>query len=215
MRRLSFLFLLILLAACSHAAPDASSKQSVEVRAAKDWQSVVGKQLAQKEYAFQLTVKGSGETVTMNGEQSGQDWAMKNEGKQIRVFKKGDQIHLSRSGTQETATPRQLGLMSPRDHLLWMQHVGGRVERIGMVKWQGKRAIVLQKDLNERQVGKILSKWMGTPSSDFAEIIGHQFDVRYRLWYLPKNHTLEQMVAEIRSEGQLRQTICYVFHPMR
>ncbi|BCU81843.1 hypothetical protein JIR001_16260 [Polycladomyces abyssicola] len=215
MRRLPFLFLLILLAACSQAAPDASSKQSVEVRAAKDWQSVVGKQLAKEQYAFQLIVNGSGATVTMNGEQSGQDWTMQNEGKQIQVVKKGDHIHLSRSGTQETATPRQLGLMSPRDHLLWMQRVGGRVERIGTVKWQGKRTIVLQKDLNERQVGKILSKWMGTPPSDFAEIIGHHFDVRYRLWYVPKTHTLEQMVAEIRSDGHLRQTIRYVFHPVR
>jgi hypothetical protein len=215
MRRLSFLFLLILLTACSTAAPGASSKQSVEVQAAKEWQSVVGKQLSQKRYAFQLTVNGSGETVTMNGEQSGQDWTMENEGKQIQVAKKGDQIHLSRSGTQETATPRQLGLMSPRDHLIWMQHVEGRVKRIGTVKWQGKRLILLQKDLNGRQVGKTLSQWMGTPTSDFAEIIGYRFDVRYRLWYIPKTHTLEQMVAEIRSDGKLRQTIRYVFHPMR
>ncbi|MBN2909611.1 hypothetical protein JQC72_08735 [Polycladomyces sp. WAk] len=215
MRRFSYLFLLILLAACSPAAPAASSDQSVEVQAAKEWRSVVGKQLAQKRYAFRLTVNGSGETITMNGEQSGQDWMMKNEGKQIRVVKKGDRIHLSRSGTQETASPRQLGLMSPRDHLLWMQRVEGRVERIGSVKWQGKRVIVLQKDLNGRQVGKILGKWMGSPPSDFAEIIGHRFDVRYRLWYVPKNHKLEQLVTEIRSEGQLRQTIRYVFHPLR
>jgi len=203
------------MAACSPAAPAASSDQSVEVQAAKEWQSVVGKQLAQKQYAFRLTVNGSGETITMNGEQSGQDWMMKNEGKQIRVVKKGDRIHLSRSGTQETASPRQLGLMSPRDHLLWMQRVEGRVERIGSVKWQGKRVIVLQKDLNGRQVGKMLGKWMGSPPSDFAEIIGHRFDVRYRLWYVPKNHKLEQLVTEIRSEGQLRQTIRYVFHPLR
>jgi hypothetical protein len=215
MRRLSFLFFLILLAACSPAAPDASSKQSMEVRAAKDWQSVVGKQLSQKRYAFQLIVTGSGETVTMTGEQSGQDWTMKNEGKQIRVVKKGDRIHLSRSGTQETATPRQLGLMSPRDHLLWMQRVEGRVEQIGTVKWQGKQAIVLQKDLNGREVGQTLSKWMGRSPNDFAEIIGHRFDVRYRLWYVPNSRILEQMVAEIRSDGQLRQTIRYVFHPER
>lgn len=213
MRWVSFLFLFVVLTACSPAAPDASPAQPAEAGAVKDWQAVVGKQLAQKQYAFTLIASGNGETVTMMGKQSGQDWSMRNDVRQIRVDKIGNHIYLTRSGTKETASPRQLGLMSPRDHLLWMQQVNGQVERVGTVVWQGLRVIVLQKDLDGRQVGQALDKWMGTPPKGLADIVTHQFNVRYRLWYVPNTRTLVHMVAEIRSAGQLRQTIQYMFRP--
>ncbi|SMO43435.1 hypothetical protein [Melghirimyces algeriensis] len=165
-------------------------------------------QLEREDYPFSIYV----DQALFKGQQKGDNWSIQStsspdQDKAIHIVKKGKVIRLTWGGQTEKLKDRQLGLLSPKDHLLLVKSSILRVHPLG--KENGLKAV-----LSSEKIGDQLGQWMGEA---FKQGVANQASRKFRVHYLfyvdPAQGGLDRFTIQIipSSKTESAETIEYRF----
>lgn len=216
MRKLWWLFALIfLLLGCSvHTESSPTGTVSDQTSLRENLNQIVKRQLDRKPLSFSIILEDHSD-YRFVGEQKGADWTLKSEGtdEPIELTKKGDQIELVQSENREKLSPRQLGLISPRDHLILLQEAAGRIKPIPAPE-EGIEGMEIV--LDKGKIGQIVEQQMGSQDTarEIALNASRKIQVRYHLWYRTRDRELTRMEIHLDStnpSSDLEKHVRYIF----
>lgn len=162
----------------------------------------------QKEYEFALQIKTDQQTVQYEGKQAGENWVITDaKGKKVmeRKDKKVWAYHLE---NKEEMTVKQAGLVSPKDHLIFLKKVLGKVEYIQ--KWKSptqKKAKVI---VDPYKLSDQFKTRLNTESNASLFPVYEDFHIYYELIYSDSpEKQLEQIILNMSDQGKETHTLIY------
>ncbi|RAL20844.1 hypothetical protein [Thermoflavimicrobium daqui] len=205
LRLIIYVYILTLLVGC-----ESLLTKDIKPNVKQEWGQMLKKKMEQMHYPFRIQAKQD----RFIGKASKEDWYVKKIGSpKIQIEKKGKQITIYKDRESEVLNEEQLGIVSPRDHLLLMEEVGEiQHKSVHNISWEKKMARQVRVDIDEKKLSqKIKKRFSSDQHTQFFPKLSDQVRVVYHLIYLIDTQTLKQMKIHIQPKNGMKQEIIYSF----
>ncbi|MGA8942478.1 MAG: hypothetical protein WB502_07135 [Thermoactinomyces sp.] len=164
---------------------------------------------SQKEYKFALKISTDKNSVRYyQGKQDGENWVISDTSGKKVMERKDKKVWAYHSGNKEEMTVNQAGLVSPKDHLLFLQKVLGKVEFIRKMESPVQKKARVTVD--PHKFSEQFRKRLNINSNTSPLPVYKDYHIYYELIYLESpNKQLKQIILNMPEQGEASHSLIY------